>query len=183
MGRFLLILLVIALAVLLLFLPIYIESDVHYDMNRKKFAFVVSLYGVIKLIGGYVTTYKGGLAIHRSKTKAKLLPYTQLDSERKRFSFIRTFRLRAFTLTTETGVEYLFPISFIHAVLRTYFFIIGGKKENIENNLWLTDGDVLRISLNSVLFFNIFILLCNLFKFLKEKLIILWRTKNKKSTT
>lgn len=153
----------------ILFFPIYLETDAHYDMNRKKFAFSIYGFKWIKLIGGYATTYKGGFALHISPKKAILIPYSQVNTERKKFSFIKTFHLKSFILTTETGADYLIPISLTQVALRTYFFIKGGKKEKIENNLWLTDGDVLRVSLNCVLFFNVFILLCNLFKFLKEK--------------
>ncbi len=183
MGRlFLYVLLALAIAAFLLFVPIIIEGDVHYDMNRRKFAFAVFLYKAIKLVGGYAATYKGGIALHVSPKKAILIPYSEVEKERKRFSFVKTFRLIAFTLTTETGAEYLLPVSIAHATLRTLFFIIGGKKEKVENNLWLTDGDVLRVSLNCVTYFNLFMLICAFIKFLKEKLIILWRTKTKKST-
>lgn len=130
-----------------------------------------------------MATYKGGLAIHVSDKKAFIIPYSKLNSERKRFSFMRTFHLSSITLTTETGAEYLLPVSLGQAVLRTYFLIKGGKKEKIKNNLWLTDGDVLRISATIVVRFNMFIILCNLIKFIKEKLQILWRKKIKKSTT
>ncbi len=161
MGKLFFIFAAFIVFVVLLFLPVVIEIDAHYDMNRKKFGFAVYLYKKIKLVGGYIGVYTGGIALHLSKKKAKLIPYSQLDSERKRFSFIQTFRLIAFRLTTETGVEYLLPISTAHTLLRAYFFAIGGDKEKIENNLWLTDGDVLRISLNSVIYFNLFILLKN----------------------
>ena len=179
---FLYILLGLLSAAFLLFFPITIETDIHFDMNRKKLAFAVFFYRVLKLIGGYADTYKGGVALHVSPKKAILVPYSQMDSERKKFSFIKTFRLISFRLTTETGAEYLFPVSVAQTFLRAYFFATGGKRDKIENNLWLTDGDVLRISLNCVLFFNLFILICNFFKFLKEKIQILCRKKMKKST-
>ena len=183
MGKLLLFLTIFFVILLVLCLPIYLELDAHYDMNRKKFAFAVYLYKKIKIIGGYVGIYPGGIALHLSKKRAKLIPYKQLNSERKRFSFMRTFHLIAFTLTTETGVEYFFPVSIAHTYLRAYFFGIGGNRRNIENNFWLTDGDVLRISVNSVIYFNIFMLLIKLIRFLKEKTQILWRKKIKKSIT
>ena len=135
----------------------------------------------MKLIGGYATTYKGGVALHISPKKAVLIPYKEMDKERKKFSFFKTLRLISFTLTTETGAEYLFPVALAQVALRIYFFAIGGNKEDIENNLWLTDGDVLRVSSYGVFFFNLFILLVNFLKFLKEKIIILCRKKKKKS--
>lgn len=166
----------------LLFIPIVLEADGHYDMNRRKFGFAVFLYKLVKLVGGYAATYQGGLALHVSPKKAILIPYSEIDSERKRFSFVRSFRLIAFTLTTETGAEYLLPVSLAHTALRALFFLFGGSKDKIENNLWLTDGDVLKVSFNVVAYFNLFMLLCALFKFLKEKMKILWQKKMKKST-
>ena len=166
----------------ILFFPIYLEMDAHYDMNRKKLAFAVYLYKRIPIVGGYVSTYAGGIALHLSRKKAILVPYKQLDSERKKFSFFKTFRLKGFNLTTESGAEYLFITAAAHAFLRTAFFIKGGEKEYIENNLWLTDGDELRLSLNCLLYFNFYILLKGFLKFCKEKIGTLCRKKMKKST-
>ncbi len=181
MGRlFFFALSVIGIAALLFF-PIYLETDAHYDMNRRKFTFAVYAYKFIPIIGGYVATYSGGLALHVSKRKAILIPYSKLNSERKKFSFVKTFRLKTFLLTTESGAEYIFLTALAHTVLRTLFFIRGGKKEWIENNLWATDGDVLRVSLNCLIYFNLFILLKNFIIFCKEKIQILCRKKIKKS--
>ncbi len=166
----------------LLFFPVYLETDAHYDMNRRKFAFAVYAYKIIRVIGGYAATYPGGIALHVSKKRAILIPYSQMDSERKKFSFIKTFRLKSFRLTTEAGAEYLPLTAVAHSALRITFFIKGGKKEGIENNLWLTDGDVLRISLNVLIYFNLFILLKNFIKFCKEKMQILWQKRTKKLT-
>lgn len=172
---------------LLLFFPIYLQMDGHYDMNRRKFAFGVYLYGRLRVLGGYVGVYPGGIAVHVSEKKAYLIPYNQMNSERKRFSFMRTFRLVSFVLTTETGAEYLLPVSYAHMFLRTYFFSHGakngnnGKKERIVNNVWLTDGDVLRVSASVALRFTLFQILKNIILFLKEKLKT-WRKKKEKST-
>ena len=169
------------MTVVQIFLPIPLKVNAHYDMNRRKFAFSIYLFGFLRILGGYVATYKGGLAVHISKKKAILLPYSQINSERKKFSFLRTFRLKSIVLTTETGAEYLLPMALTHTCVRTYFILKGGKKEKIEQNLWLTDGDVLRISSTVVVHFTIFMLLQQLLKFLKGKF-ILWQKNSKKST-
>lgn len=170
MGKSFFLFIAVVIIAAILFFPIYLETDAHYDMNRKKLGFAVYAYKKIPLIGGYVGTYKGGIAFHISKKKAILVPYTQLNSERKKFSVFKTFRLKAFNLTTESGAEYLLLTTVAHTILRTLFFIKGGEKEYIENNLWLTDGDVLRVSLNCLVYFNLFILLKSFFKFCKEKI-------------
>ncbi len=167
---------------LLLFFPISLETDAHYDVNRRKLAFSVNAYKRIPLIGGYIATYVGGLALHISKKKAILIPYAKVDSERKKFSFVKTFTVKSFILTTESGAEYLFLAAMAHSVLRTIFFIKGGEKEGVENNLWLTDGDVLRISLRCELSFTLYILLKHFIVFCKEKIKTIWQKKRKKST-
>ena len=155
---------IVSLSILaLLFFPIYLETNAHYDMNGRKCAFSVQIYKIFKLIGGYFATYKGGLAMHVSPKKAILIPYSEMDNERKRFSVIRTFRLKTLTITSETGAEYLVPVALAQSAFRIYFFAMGGKKEKIENNLWLTDGDTLKISLHFIVRFNLFILLRNWF--------------------
>ena len=179
MGRLFFFVIAFLIVVMILFFPIYLETDAHYDMNRRKLGFAVYVYKRIPLVGGYISTYPGGIALHISKKKAILIPYEKLNSERKKFSIVKTFRLKSFNLTTETGAEYLFFTAFAHAFLRTVFFIKGGEKEYIENNLWLTDGDVLRISLNSLLYFNLYILLKSFIKFCKEKIQIYVGKKSK----
>ena len=180
MGRLFLILLIIVLSILiLLFTPIFFQTNLHIDLMRKKCAFSLYLYKKIRLLGGYVTTYPGGIALHLSPKKARLLRYKNMNSERKKFSVVKTFHLDEVTLTMETGADYLVATSLIQACLRVYFFAKGGKKEKIENNLWLTDGDVLRISISSEFIFNLYILLCDFVKFLKEKIQILWRKRAK----
>lgn len=166
----------------LLFLPVSLKISVHYDMNRKKFCFGVYLFSFLKIVGGYIATYEGGFAIHVSDKKAFLLPYSQINNERKRFSFINSFRLVSAVLTTETGAEYLLPSALAHTALRVIFFAKGGEKENIKNNLWLTEGDILRVSFAVGMKFNFLILLKNLLRFIKEKILSLWQKKKKKST-
>ena len=180
MGRFFFWLLIWVIAVLiLLFFPVYLALDAHYDMNRKKFAFMTKAYGFIKLIGGYVATYQGGLAVHISDKKAILIPYSEVEGERKRLSVLRTFRLKTLSSTTETGAEYLFLTALAQMFFRAYFLIKGGKEEKLENNFWLTDGDVLRISVNCSLRFNLYIIIRNLLVSLKEKVKYYVRQKQK----
>ena len=154
---------------ILLFFPIYVKTDTHYDMNGRKLAFSLSLYKLFRFLGGYIATYPGGFAIHLSQEKAVLLPYRDLNSESKRFLLVRAFRLRGLNITVETGAEYLMAVSLCQILFRIFFFAQGGRREKIENNLWLTDGDVLRISTNFTVRFNLFIILYSLWLKIKEK--------------
>ena len=166
---------------LILFFPIFLRTVAHYDMNRKKFCFSIYLFSFIKILGGYVATYKGGLAVHLSPKKAYLLPYNQVNQERKRFSFTRSFYWKKAMLTTESGAEYLLLTMLLHAILRFSFLIKGGNFKKIHNNVWLTEGDVFKLSLSITVWFNLFLLLKNFLMFIKEKIQILWRKKVKNS--
>ncbi len=169
------------LLTIILFFPIYLDANAHYDMNGRKCAFSLQAYRIIKLIGGYIATYRGGLAVHVSPKKAFLVPYSDLDNERKRFSVIRTFRLKTLNVTAETGAEYLLPVMFAYSVFQVYFLMQNGRKEAVRNNLWLREGDVLRVSLSFTIRFNLFIILRNIFSYLKERIKVLCQTKNKRS--
>lgn len=168
---------------IVLFFPFFLETNIHYDLNRQKFGFEFLLFGVLKVFGGYIGTYKGGFALHVSPKKAVLLPYAQMDNERKRFSFMKTFRLISLRVTTETGAEYMLLISALQTILRTYLLANGRKHRNVENNFWLTDGDTLRVSAVSVLHFNIFMLLKVFLKYIRGKIEALWQKKTRKLTS
>ncbi len=163
----------------ILFFPIYLEGNAHYDMNRRKLAFSVYAYKILPVFGGYIATYEGGLALHLSKKKAVILPYLKMNSERKRFSVLKSFRWKRLLLTTETGAEYLFLTAATQTLLRMYFFVKGVDGRRVRNNLWLTDGDVLSVSLNTLVYCNLFIILKNFISFCKEKIKELCRRKMK----
>ena len=178
MDRLFFIVSVTGLSILaLLFFPIYLDTEAYYDMNGRKCTFCVNAYRIIKLLGGYIATFKGGLAVHLSPKKAVLLPYMEMNKERKRFAAFRSFRLRTFRLTMETGAEYLMPIALLQSILKIYFFTTNKKANLMESNLWLTDGDVLRISLQMSIRFNLFILLRNIINHWKEEIKLLCQTK------
>ena len=148
-------------------------------MNKRKCAFSIFGFKWLKLIGGYIATYPGGFVIHLSENKAVLLPYSQVKNERKRFSILRTFRLLAFSITIETGAEYLLSVTVGQMILRTYALIKNQKRQNIKNCICVANGDVLRISLHCALMFNLFIVLKSVIKFIKEKIKLLWQKNHK----
>ena len=168
MGRlFFIVCSIVLILFFLLFFPIYLKTDAHYDMNGRKLAFSIRVYDKIKILGGYIATYKGGLAAHISEKKAVLIPYSDLDNERKRFSIIKGFTLKKLEITTETGVEYLLKVTFAQVIFRIYYFILKGKKENLDNNVWVREEDMLRISAHCVTKLNLYLILRNYIKNIK----------------
>lgn len=172
---------VAALILVLLFLPILLETSVYYDMNARKLTFAVYAYRIFPLVGGYIATYSGGIAAHLSKKKAVLLPYRNVNEERKRFSVLRCFCLRRFSVTTETGADYLLSALALQRSVCLALRFKTGERAAIDERIWLEDGDVLRVSAQGVLSFNLFVLLRYVLKKYKEKSKSLCRKRKKKS--
>ena len=130
MGRFFFVaLIILGSIVFLLFFPIYLKTESHYDVHRRKLAFVMHINKFFRVLGGYIATYKGGFALHVSEKKAILLPYKEMNSKRKKISIIRTFRLKALSITTECGAQYFLQMAALQEVFEGIFLIFGGKKE------------------------------------------------------
>ncbi|MBQ7323500.1 MAG: hypothetical protein IJW96_02940 [Clostridia bacterium] len=179
---FFILLLVSGILLILLFFPIYLATNVYYDMNGRKCAFSIRAYDFIPIIGGYIATYKGGLALHVSEKKAILLPYKSMNKEREKFSVVQSFSLKTLIVTIETGADYLIASMWAQIFLRSFFLLKGGKKEKLSNHLWLVEGDVLRISMRCVLRFNGYILIKEFIHQIRKEG-VLCQTKIKESTT
>ena len=178
MSSFFLAVLLSIAGVLILFLPIIVELNTHADLNGKKLAFSLYAYGLLRVLGGYVGVYPGGMVMHVGKKKAFLVPYANMEKERKRFSFIRAFHIRKMEISTLTGIEYAAPTMLVHSVSLLYVKARGGKP---NGNIWVTNGDLLKVTARIVVDFNLFLIGKLFFIFLKEKLQCLIRKKRKKS--
>jgi hypothetical protein len=170
----------VAIAVIiLLFFPVFLQVNAHFDLNKKRLVFSLFAYRTIKLLGGYIKTYDGGIALHLSKKKAVLIDYSEMDGERKKFKFTKAFKLRKLSLTTETGAEYLLGVFAIQTAFYAFLNRFPSRRGKIYTNLWLTDGDVLRVTTNLCVRFNLYVLWKEFFKFIKERIKILWKKKAK----
>lgn len=159
MGRIFTLFLVIAGAAIFLFAPIVQEFNVFGDLGGKKLAFSLYLFGFVKLAGGYVTSYRGGVAVHLSEKKAVLLPYSGMNEERKKFKIFRSFRLISLETSAETGA------AVTYAALKGFLALKGALNKS-ELKLYLTDGDALKVSVRVVAYFQIAVLLALFVRFL-----------------
>lgn len=165
MGRIFTLFLVIAGAAIFLFAPIVQEFNIFGDLASKKLAFSLYLFGFVKLAGGYVTSYRGGVAVHLSEKKAVLLPYSGMNEERKKFKIFRSFRLISLETSAETGAEYFAGAAITYAALKGFLALKGALNKS-ELKLYLTDGDALKVSARVVAYFQIAVLLALFVRFL-----------------
>ena len=180
MGRLFFVLALVFGVLLLLFFPIFLSVNAHYDANRKKFCFSVNLYKKIKLIGGYIAPYPKGIALHVSKEKAILVQYTEFEKERKKFSFFKTIRLHRLIVITETSANYLMGVYFLSQLGQIVGAIKLADARRVKTDVWLVNGDIFRVSARFVWLLNGYTLLKEWIRVLKEKIEI-WTKKAKKS--
>ena len=169
------------IVLVLLFFPIYLTLNLHYDMNRKKFCFLFNLYKTIKIIGGYITPYPKGVALHVSPKKAILLQYKEFERETKKISFFKSIRLYRLAVMTETGANYLLGSYFLNLIIKIIVAIKKDSIKDINTNIWLENGDIFRVSIRAEWYFNGYTVLKELIKVLKEKMDSLWKKKATKS--
>lgn len=181
MGRLFFIGILVLILLFLLFFPIFLSLNVHYDINRKKFCFSLNLYEKIRFIGGYIAPYPKGIALHISEKKAILVQYTEFETERKKFSFFKTIRLYRLTVVTETGANYLLGVYFLSLLGQILGTIKKDATNNVKMGVWLVSGDVLRISARIIWHFNGCTIVKELIRVLKEKIENLWTKKARKS--
>lgn len=165
MGRIFALFFGITGAAIILFAPIVQEFNAYGDLSEKKLAFSLYLFGFIKLIGGYVSSYRGGVAVHISEKTAILLPYSGMNEQRKKFKIFRSFRLISLEAAAETGADYFAGAGIACAFLKGYL-AVKGKAKKSDLKLYLTDGDVLRLSVRVVAYFRIGVLLALFIRFL-----------------
>ena len=154
----------------LLFVPIYIEVAFQYQLRDKKVAFAVYLFRKIKIFGGYFGVYPGGVAVHISKNKAILLPFSDKDGRKKRMSAFRLFKISSLSITTETGAQYLPLIMLFYAFLKGYYSWQGGKKQEYYSHVWLKNKDEFTVTLNATAKATLYMQCCALIHFIKEKI-------------
>ncbi len=182
MGRLFLFTKIFSILLIILFFPIIISGSLHLDFKSKKYAFCIKIYEILRVFGGYATLYTEGIALHVTNKKAILLPYKELNAKRKKFSFIKTFELVSIKAIIESSVEGLVPLSLFEGI----FDIAKNFDAQLNKcnfNVWILENETLKINAECTLFFNIFILLVDLFQFLRGKIKQLWQEKLKKSTT
>lgn len=108
MGSFLLLGMASAVG-LLMFLPLVLQTDVFFDFQSNKIGCNVSLYGIFKILGGYLSPCTNGIAFHVSQKKALLLNFKQMSEEQKGFSKKHGLRLKKIRVAIELNADTFFP--------------------------------------------------------------------------
>lgn len=175
----------VTITALFLIFPFILNLRFIYDKNYKKLFFSAHIYG-ISILGGYIERIREGFAIHVSENKALILPYRSLIGMRSNFNLRKNYFIRKINLLTELGSEDLPQLPFMFAVASNIASnIYGALRKSAEGNtifksdvLLYEEKNVLKISAEIEVVFNIFTILITFFKLFLRK-IEKWITKTK----
>ena len=146
MGSFIFMLSLLVVLLLVLLVPLYIQINAYFDVTSGKVGCVISLYGKIKLVGGYFSPCPNGFAFHISNRKAILFSYNQMHEKQKQFSSRIQSKISSIQLLAEIGPEYLLQSYLIDNFLKLQLFT--ARKEKIfHSKICLKNSDAFRIFL------------------------------------
>lgn len=174
-------------AVLLVFFPIFLTSDSYLDFFERKLWFSIGLYGV-RVIGGYAELRKEGIAVHLTKKFAALIPYDKMADTRKKFEVTKGFQLYRHRQILETGgagsVYSVLLAGLIQAVTGGTFNVLKTLHPflNLGGNTLLADRAQLKLTFETTVVFNGFVLLIAFAKKLTEAF-IQWIRKRKSTAS
>ncbi len=102
------------------------------------------LYGIIKMVGGYLLPCSGGFAWHVSKKRAFVFSYRNINDKRRNLSTTKAFHLRNIKAITEISPQYLMPISIMDGILKMVVPFLH-RNLHFENTILLREEDGVRV--------------------------------------
>lgn len=170
---------------LILLFPIFISMDAYVNPLQGKLFFVLRLFGLLPVFGGYMTVEKEGIAMHISEKKAILFPYKDMGKERKKFEITAGFQTYTFKSTVEIGFEdFPFAAFSAAALLQTLsaaiFPVLKRRKPflTLKNSVFLSENaHGVRITAHLITVFNQLTVIIAIIKIILEEMIQLWQAK------
>ncbi len=159
--------------VLFMLLPVFVTVDFYVDLGEKTAWFSVSLYRYFRLLGGYLQPVWGGIAFHIKK-KAIFLPYQNMSTAKKKFEITKGFQLWRFHQVIETGganTPYgVLVAAFVQSVSAGIFSVLRTRHPflSLKNSLLMTNRSELKLSAQTIVVFNGFVLSIALTKKITE---------------
>lgn len=151
---------VLSLFVLLIF-PVFINLEALINIKSKKTFFNIKLFKVLRVISGYLNFVSGGIALHLSSKNAKIIPFKNIFSLRKRFKPILDFHIvnAKIFIENQSDLPQIYMLngflSLIGCVIKKYLFLykpyvdfdfLTSSNENSEKlNVYFTATAVINI--------------------------------------
>lgn len=178
---------VVGVIVFLIF-PIFLKLEFFYDKDKLKVYFAFKLYGFLKIFGGYIEIIKEGLAVHVSKSKAIIIPI-QIFEIKNQFSLSKDYKIVSIYILSEIGVtgENVLPFFLVgmeNVFFKIFFPVFSTLKTGVKlkNDILVYENEnLLKISAQINVAFNVIILIITFIKILLRKILNERKKQNKYS--
>lgn len=173
----------------ILIFPILLNINLIFSAKNKKIYFCVSLFGLIKIFGGYIKLVREGIALHYSENKAIIIPYKNIIGIRKKVKPIKDYHFISINslieLDTESFIENKVILSYLYVTHNELVCNILSEVKpylRLKNNVCLyTQKDLFNIYLKSYTIFNILMILLSIIKISLEKIIYAFSRKKQQN--
>lgn len=164
---------------LTLIFPLFLNIDIIYTKENKKFFFCFYLFGVLKILSGYVEPLNDCVAVHVSKNKAFLFYYKNILNLNKSMKPLKDYHFLKIKSLIEVGSEYSLAVPFFTSFIYNFFmsfvsWFFYNKKPylDLKNDVNIYENkDILNIFINTKLVFNLLMIVLSIIKIITEKII------------
>ncbi len=91
------------LSFIVLIFPIFLNVNIVFNFKYKKVFFALKIFGIIKILSGYIEISKNDVLIHISDKKAILIEFIDLDGVKKSFKPFMDYHFISLRTLTELG--------------------------------------------------------------------------------
>ena len=179
--------LVVLIYVLLIF-PIFINIKLFFCKENKKLFFAINCF-MFTIIGGYVEQIKEGFAIHVTKNKAIIIPYKKVLGLKSSVKPLKDYHFIKLNMEIDIGnddnivasLSIAYIINYVHAIIKGYInqikpYVVFNQNVNVIEN-----SETFNIKIDSLILFNLLMVLLSLVKIFVEKIINEFRNKKRQN--
>lgn len=163
----------------ILIFPIYLNIKVFYNKKIKKIFLRVDIFRIIKLVGGYYSFYKDGVAFHIRENKALLFPYNNSLELKNKVKPLKDYHVKKIVFRIDVGTKNQEDLSMLllyiyvwhNSIVKSVLYNVKPYVE-YKNNLNIFEGcDRLNTFIEFTTIFNLLMIILSLIKIFLEKTI------------
>ena len=103
----------------ILILPLVFSLYLYYDKLRKKLFFAIYIFGLVKVLSGYVSNrIKGGVYIHLSQKKAIIIKLSALKNIGNGPNYLTVINLSSIYFLIDVGIKSASILTVIYSIVK-----------------------------------------------------------------
>ena len=163
----------------LLIFPIFIYVDLYINMELNKIYVNINAFKTLRIIGGYISLYKKGVAFHKNERKAILFPFENILNFRKNVKPFLDYHIKKFNAQIYLGMNNKQQITNYLPYIYVWYNALFGKiltkykpyLKYTSNLALVNDNSQFNVFMEITSVLNILMIFISLVKITMEKLL------------